>query len=734
MTVHLASKEVLVPNLVAEVIASALVLPTGEAILLIAGTGPRVPTSGQMQVSNERLSWQARIFNRSDGMTEDWWAIAVVETLPRGDGLLLEPDGNRFWGVSIATRIGASAADLLERAQAITADLVEIFHLLRDLHDRRPPADGSQGRLLQAFIGEFLDAVATHEGFIEIVAEPQTGGLFMQGWAQSLRDTPLRWISLTEPLEEPCMAVAFFDRPDLLEPARGVCLFHKDLRLQASLGESSAFFEQDSRLIRLELVPSHLPGLTGVSAVEHVVRMIPRLNGSQSALAPFQRICRPLFGGEDTLTSTPLPIAVGLDIVLRDPDGGLLMMGWLLDPDVLVEMVLIKSRTDRYSRISEDWVRLPRPDLIQPFSEDPRFAGRLGITDAMSGFLVRVPPGPATRSDEELYLELVLGDHRCLFRPLQATKPCSIDGMRQLLTGLSPNEPELARIIDDHLVPILSCLRPVTLARRKNHFSQPVPLGRVRDPLPVSALMPFASLDELQPVFSLLAGTPDGRELDLTLVASRPVVEASLEPLNQAFRFYDLTGRVLPAPAAGPTLRSACLDAALNAARAEHVLIWSPQALPKEPGWLRALFSELGDLDGPGMISPVLTYEDGSIRFGPSAPGRASALGFAPNKLTRSGAVQVQTAAAEIALIPRNPLIKAGGFVSNLYSDVFAHVDLSMRVASVGVQICCSTGVEFWCLDDPSAEDTGPADRILQRIDARLLVRRGAPDPKEHLQ
>lgn len=732
MTVHLTQDEVAGHTRVAEVTAAALVLPTGDALLLMTGSGPRMPEAGQMQASDEALVWQAKVYERQSDTGNLWSAIALVDTLPRGDGVLFESDGPRVWGVTVGTRVGVSAADLIDRARAISADMAEVFHLLVSLLDRCRRSGAPQERSFRAFVQDFLDAVALHDGFIELLAEPETGGLFLQGWAQSLGDAPLRWISLGAPLADPDLTVAFFDRPDLLSPARGVCLFHKDLRLQGTIGTSVGYFEQDGRLLRLDLVATPVAGLAGVMASEHVARMLPRLQGTDGVLAPFKRICRPLYTGVDTLTSTHLPVAIGLDVILHAPDASLLVEGWLLDPEGLVDLVLIKSRADRYARISENWVRLPRSDLAQAFGEDPRFARRLGRKDVMSGFIVHVPPGPdCGTQDEELYLELVLGDHRCLFRPLQATIPCSPDGLRQVLTGLSPFEPALARIIDDHLVPILSCIDPVSPAGRHSGFSQPVPLGRMREPACVAALVPFKTLEELQPMFALLAGTPEAQALDLTLIAPRRVVEEALDPLQQAFRFYGLAGQVLPAP--DPEFRTLWLEGALHATAAENILLWWPQALPKAPGWLDALLSELADQGRAGMISPVLTYEDGSIRFGPPAQGRASALGYARGWLRPAGTVQVPTSAAEIALLSRAQIKAAGGFVGTLLSDAFAHVDLSMRVAASGGGVWCSGQVEFWSLDDPSAQDQAPTERILQRVDARLLARRGAPDLKEHL-
>jgi hypothetical protein len=730
MTVHLSTVVQSDRTEVMDIEAGAVVLPTGQVLLLLSGSGTSVPETGQFQTAGEAFAWQAWLFGAGPGKDGAWSAIALVDTLPRGDALLFAPSRDDVWKITVGLRVGVSASDLIDRARAIGADMATLFRYLVSLLERCRQTAMPKEKAFRAFVQDFLEAVAVHDGFIELLAVPETRGLLLQGWCQSFDATPLRWISLADPLVQPDMAVAFFDRPDLLSPARGVCLFHKDLCLPETSAGMKGYFEHGGRLLRLDLVPEPPPVLIGDAATEHVALMIPRLNGPSGVLAPFKRICRPLFKGDDTLTSTRLPLAIGLDLVLRAPDGALLMVGWLLDPDALTEMVLVKSRTNRYARISEHWVRLSRPDLARAFGDDPRFAGRIGAKDTMAGFIVRVPPGPDPHSvDEELYLEVVLGNQRALFRPLQLTMPYSRESLRQLLAGLSPSEPELARIIDDHLVPMLSCIEHPLPNQRRAAQPSLIPIGCPRPPADVVVLMCFTTLDELQPVFALLAGTPEARSLDLTLIAPRRVVEEVLEQLQHAFQFYELTGHVLAA--SSPGLQISLLDSAVQSATAGHVLLWSPKALPKAPGWLARLLCELKGMGRPGMISPLLTYEDGSIRFGPSGDGPASALGFASDRLQRRGTTEVQTSAAEIALMSRDHLRQAGGFAGHLFSDAFAHIDLSMRVASAGGAIWCSGDVAFWCLDDAASPDGGAPERILRQVDARLLVKRGASDLTE---
>jgi hypothetical protein len=79
-----------------------------------------------------------------------------------------------------------------------------------------------------------------------------------------------------------------------------------------------------------------------------------------------------------------------------------------------------------------------------------------------------------------------------------------------------------------------------------------------------------------------------------------------------------------------------------------------------------------------------------------------------------------------VALIDRAALAAAGGFAGPLFGDAFAHLDLAGRLARQGVGTWCSGAVEFWILEDGAAEPQSPLARIVERIDAALIERRGA--------
>ena len=161
----------------------------------------------------------------------------------------------------------------------------------------------------------------------------------------------------------------------------------------------------------------------------------------------------------------------------------------------------------------------------------------------------------------------------------------------------------------------------------------------------------------------------------------------------------------------------------MEATGGERILAWSPSTLPKGAGWLARFLDEAAGLRVPGLVSPALTYEDGSIYFG-------GATGQPGEWLERGAPREVTAGAAEIALIDRDALRRAGGFSGHLFGDAHAHADLAERLRRAGFATWCSGSVEFWMLDDPAADPT-PLDRMIRQVDDALLQRRMQPAAAE---
>lgn len=697
-------------------VGEAILLHGGRALLLFEADGTPPPEAGRLvrraRGAHEGTGgWIARAWP-APGAGEGWRGVAVVDAVSGAGDLVVADDGTTQWRLGGAPRLDIAPEPLAAFVRAAGAPARAVH---RFLLDTQVSAD---------FARAFLMAVAEQDGFVEMIAAPHTGGLMAQGWSRSLGPGPARLANAGESGAAVEVEVAHFGRDDILPPGRGFCCFGKFWSAEGLAAAQAVFFEVDGRLLRLDVLRGAAQ-LTGEAATAHVAHMLPRLEATTATADAFRRICRPRYAGADTISGTAQPIAAAFDALLAAPDGALLALGWLLDPLHRVERVLLKSTANLYAPLDVDWCLLPRPDLARGFGADPRFAGLLDERDAMHGFIAHVPASRESFDEADLYLELVLDDGSCLFRPLAAAPFESAERLPQLLAILSPGDPDLARIVEGHLVPFLASVPPLP---RRARPPRPIPLGTRAAGGDTTAVIPCRSFAEVQPILALLAGTPEAEALDLCLVAARGVAAEMLPRLGDAFDFYGLAGHLVVAADRDGT--AASLDLGAAASERPRVLCWMPAALPKAPGWLARLVAEADGLPAPGLISPALTYEDGSIAFGglsAPTPGACALRGYGTAWLPRGRPRPTATGAAEVALVDRAALSAAGGFAGRLFGDAFAHVDLADRLRALGGSAWCSGRVEFWVLDDPQAEAAAPAAAIVRRIDAALLDHR-APE------
>lgn len=689
-------------------LVQAILLAGGRTLALFDGVAAQPPAAGRLTATGRALAWTALGWPHGGG----WAGVAVLDGVPAAGDELHTAGGT--WQVAAAPALDIAPAPLaaLVRSTGGSAPAV-----LRFLTAALANHDGGPG-----FLAGFVAAVAEPDGFVEIVARPTTGGLFAQGWSMSLDPGAARLVSVEDASE---VHVATFVRDDILPPGRGFCLYGKALADDAPGALDALHHERDGKLLRLDVVRGAQLHLDD-AATRHVAAMLPRLGAPKETLGAFRRICRPRFAGVDTLSGTALPIAAALDSVLRAPDGALLVTGWLLDPLHRVERALLKSTGNHYARLDASWCPLARPDLVTGFGADPRFAGLLDPRDAMGGFITHVPAKPAALDASELYLELVLDDGSCLFRPLSATAFECGERLPHLLGSLPQAEPEITRIVEDHLAPFLASVPPVSPRPPRGAASQPFTLGKLGAVRDTVAVVPFRSWSELQPMLALLAGTPEADALELSLVTSRATAADTATRISEAFGFYGLSGRLVVVPEQdGAPVR---LDVGAAASSAPWILAWAPAALPKAPGWLARLRAEAEGLPGGGLVSPALTYEDGSIAFGgerSDAAGGCGLAGFGAARLPRGEPRAAPSGAASIALIDRASLVRAGGFAGRLFGETHAHVDLAARLRRHDAGTWCSGSVEFWALEDHGPD---PDSRLVRRIDEALLAARAETD------
>ncbi|MGP3698417.1 hypothetical protein [Rhodobacter sp. NSM] len=697
-----------------------IVLPGGRSLFgLKAQTD--FPREGTVHWSAGHARWQADFWRRDAGLA----GIALVETALCERATVRDAEGSAL-RIGAPGRIEISPVALANfaRESGLPPRAVLDF-LLRMLVDR-PDLPAQEACDLRAFTAGFLDSVATPDGFLEILAQPETDGLFAQGWSMSLPAGRCRIAKLDGNLAFCEAEVTCFARDDILSPAQGVAIFSRDWRGQDLAAVQALVFDTDGQLRRLEVVRGAIQHLTGEAGSAHVAQMLPRLTGPETARRAMRRICRPRYPGHDTIGGTSLPVATAFEAVFQAPDGGLLAIGWLLDPLARVERIILKSDAGLYAPLQDRWHAVPRPDLHEGFAKDPRFSRLLDPRDTMHGFIAYAPASRAKVEDAEVYLELVLDDNSCLFRPVTITPLASRDRLPGILSPVSPQDPALGPLVERVLAPFLAGLPaapPPVLARR----TATIDLGSGAPSRDIAAVMPFRSLAQLQPVFALLSGTPEAETLSLTLVSTRSAACGLVDKLDEAFRFYGLSGRLLLVPDGEGSL--AQIEGGIAASDGSRLLLWDPSVLPATSNWLARLAREAQWMRPPGLISPRLVYEDGSVCFsggeerGSGAEAMCPQLGYPAEWLSQGRPSRAASGAPEIAFIGRADLEAAGGFSGRLFDDRMAHRDLADRLHAAGAGTWCSGSVTFWALQEPRGTNDFFTS-LMAKVDRALMAAR----------
>ncbi|MFT3689194.1 hypothetical protein [Paenirhodobacter sp.] len=692
-----------------------VILPGGRALVALSGLPGPMPARGELRQGARLSQCIAGCWPGRNGRA----GLALFDAPLTDVAEIRDQSGRRFGTIVPSHRVDVSPAPLAEFVRAEGVDSRDVFDfLLRVLvSDDR----SEERRAEREFAAGFLTRAAEPDGFVEILARPETGGLFAQGWSMSMPTGRLRLARLDGDLSLSEVDVGTFAREDILPPGHGFCFYGRgwdDANLDC------VFFEHDGRLRRLDVVPSSVLRLSGEAATRHVADMLPRIEARTDVMGAFRRICRPRYQGEDTLSGTPLPIAAALDAIFQAPDGGILATGWLLDPLQRVERVIVKSTGGLYAPLQDHWNPSPRPDLNSGFAQDPRFARLLDPSDTLHGFLAYAPGKVEQVVDHEVYLELVLDDNSCLFRPVKVTRLESRDRLPQILSAVSPADPAIEQIVQGTLAPFLSGI-PTRNRPLRSAVSRPLALSDKVGEIP--AIMPFRTVAHLHPVLALLAGSPEAEQIDLVLTTTRGAAVGLAEKLVEMFQFYGINGRLLLTP--DHFVFAQQVEAGLACTSGERVLVWSPSALPLTPGWMARLITEMERLDGPGLLSPTLIYEDGSVYYGGAGATNGTPsplLGYPADWLVRSDCAPMPAGAAEIALIDRIALERAGGFQGRLYSDRFTHRDLAHRLHRAGYGTWCSGRADFWMLqEEPKTRD--PHAQLMEKVDAVLIA--AAEDP-----
>lgn len=602
-----------------------------------------------------------------------------------------------------AGRIEVEYEQLLEVLRANEIDMGGAFEFLR----RALTALRQQvSTTVWKFLFSMLSSISKQDGFVEILGRIEGGGLLLQGWSVHLPSGGLDLGVLAGGFEIGRASIATFERPDLPATARGFVALVASLGIEPG-GVQRIHFRAGDSYLHLDVVERRLV-LGPTETISHLRDVLGKLAGDAKVIAGLRRLCRPRFAGADTVTALPQPVRIATDLALHAEGAGIFISGWLLDPRRLTRDIVVNTTGGRsIGRIDVDWVRLPRPDVTQGFTQDPLFAADLARTaDHRHGFMTFVPFDGQIAGDEVAYLELGLGDDSCAFAPLRLERPEPAAVLSRLLGSVNADDPAIEEIISRHLGPLAAAL----CAARHGSSETPsvTSFGTRRSHPTLSVVMPLpAEYRDLDVNLAQFAGDPDFAECEFVIVAPRAGGEYAAATLKRYAPFYGVRGRLVLTDQ--PLDRFEAMERGAAHAQADTLLFLLPSILPRTRGWLAQLRRALAQLPAPGIVSPTLLYEDESIRFAGSArPPAETAIaalgrfaGYPQHWLKGSDLAPVWAATMECALMPKRMFEACGGFSRVLLGPELKNADFALSARTQGQRAYWLPDVTLYALDDP---------------------------------
>lgn len=696
--------------------------------IVVAGDADfEIPEAGELLFGapgEERRGRLAAYSWRADPADAGAWHVLSVIAAPQVMGLQGLPialvRGETAVAIPAIGRFELDLPPLIARLRRHGADVAAIFDFLhsRLAASADAPPSPRRGRFLQ----EFLDAIAEHDGFVEIVGRPEGGGLLLQGWSMhATAGLPALGID-GNGLAFFAAEVALFERPDLLATASGVVAFVKDAGAVEPTAVRHVFFAADGGYCRLDVVDQKIV-LDGNDAVAHVKDMLGRLDGPPAVLRALKRVCRARFAGVETVSALAVPVRLGLDLVVAAEGAGILVNGWLLDPRRLVRRVLVKSTAGFCQRLDERWVRLARADVSAAFAADPLFAGHLRPGHHAHGFLALVAGATPPAAGEAHYLEIVLEDESCAFVPLRFSDGAPAELLHRILGLVSHDDPRLATIIAEHLGPVAGAL-----AAADDAVPEPALIGRFGRPLArprLSVLVPL--LDgwrDFDATLARLALDADFRAAEIVVIGDGRLADQIAPRLRRYASFYDVCAALVAAD--GPLDAFRALELGAAVARAELLLFLSAAVVAPAGGWLARLARELQAHAQCAAVMPTLLYEDDSLRFAatPAASVAPAFHGYPRHWLASGAGGAVGCGTIECCLIRKAAFTAVGGFAPAFMAAELKTLDFGLRLRSAGFVQRWVPDVALYVADDGDAEGDEPWRGVRRLVDRWAFERR----------
>lgn len=685
-----------------------------DGLALIAGVGDMMPATLHVLLNSDpnKAAQAAVVSWRRAGASADapfgFAALVPLKTAARNQ---LESVVFRSPGRPVRYAIDRRTASLDQVFQAISEQAGPAFGAVVDGIVEALLAGQPNPRRMSR-VAALLTLAARNDGFIEVMGSSEEGDVFVQGWASDLPQGRIRVISLGEAAQIAELTSGTFERDDLGAGGYGFAgLVEVEQALDPAALQQLFFRGRDGwRCIRVyEQRVLRAPAETPA----HIRAILPRLNASGEVVAKL-RLAAHRFDGRDTVSSLERPVRLGIDFAAMVDDGGIIISGWLLDPDRVVGSVTLRAGTQS-AVLDESWTRQARPDVTEAFDGDPLFA-HLGLGHNRHGFLAFAPRMAPPQSAGPIYLELMLDDGLPAYFPLATTRLTARKVVERLMSTLDPSSSTALNAIERQFGPMVQSLQ-----RGKPAVVEVDDVGRFDDSAPLSLVIGSdGRVRELGILLSLLALDPETRSLPIILAGPSERLDEVGSEIRRLAAFYDLTVRLVFAE--GVEDFCDALEAGISATKSPALALMSAHMLPRGRGWLSRLETAYRQRGGKYLVSPAILFEDESIRWAGvwlEGEGTARALvdryvGYPRAVLDGAEPAEVTAGTMHCCVVSRSAFEAVEGFTGGYVGTAEKGLDLALKLKLAGTP-------SLWL---PEVEMLGAEEDIEAGTHWRKLARR----------
>ncbi len=546
-------------------------------------------------------------------------------------------------------------------------------------------------------VGMLLQSVARPGGFVEVMGALDDS-VFLQGWSSNFTGGRTKLLVAHGGLSPAALEAGTFERDDLGEGARGFFGLLEDCAIRHPGEIERLYFRGNDGWRALEVYERHVL-LEPITVPGHLRDGLQRGAAPQATTEKLRRASQ-RFDGRDTVCLLDVPVRAGIDDATIVEDTGVLVIGWLFDPEHKVSAATLRSGTQSCA-VDRLWTRVQRPDVTAAFTEDPRFGPALAARRNSHGFIVFAPkfvPEPG----QPLYLEFEIEGVGPAFLPLSPGRGQARRTLERIFGLLDPRSSTASAVVERQVAPALQAaeIAPPRVVETFDvgAFAQDAALGLV------------VGLDhrhrELSALFALLAMDAEVRPLPIVVAAPAESFDRVGAEARRLARFYGLALRLVLVEG----VEDACdaLEAGVRACRFQSVALLSGAAQIRMPGWLGRLERAYRARGGQCVASPTLLFEDNSIRWagawleGEGTDRRVANrfVGYPLDAIGNLGPMEVAAGASECCIVSRAAFLEVGGFSRNYFTTAEKGLDLCLKLRMSGAPSLWVPEVEVYVVDD----------------------------------